>query len=405
MDDPPSAATVFGLCLVYAVFVIARAALSREAFSSRHDRGAVADALPVGVLNALFLLEIFLLVTASYFFARWMSAVAPAVPTVASCAAGAVGLYGTAAIARVVLPVSFVRSLVPFLRPMGQLFYLAVTPIVVPVKYAARVVGKLTRGGGDDDAVAPAAEVAVATPAPGGTLGQEEREMIEGIFSIRDTVAREVMVPRVDMVTIDLRDTLADIKRVVVAKGVSRLPVVDESPDNVVGVLHAKDVFKLEESGADIRTVLREPLFVPETKRVNELLREFRAAKSQLAIVVDEYGGTAGLITLEDVLEEIVGEIHDEYDAEVKLIEAAGTGAWLVAGRMNVAELNEELGLKIPEGEYETVAGFVTHLFGRVPAVGEKVNFGGLEVEVTAADQRRVKQVRLTLTEAAGTAE
>lgn len=365
----------------------------------------MADALPVGVLNALFLLEIFLLVTASYFFARWMSAVAPAVPTVASCAAGAVGLYGTAAIARVVLPVSFVRSLVPFLRPMAQLFYLAVTPIVVPVKYAARVVGKLTRGGGDDDAVSPAAEVAVATPAPGGTLGQEEREMIEGIFSIRDTVAREVMVPRVDMVTIDLRDTLADIKRVVVAKGVSRLPVVDESPDNVVGVLHAKDVFKLEESGADIRTVLREPLFVPETKRVNELLREFRAAKAQLAIVVDEYGGTAGLITLEDVLEEIVGEIHDEYDAEVKLIEAAGTGAWLVAGRMNVAELNEELGLKIPEGEYETVAGFVTHLFGRVPAVGEKVNFGGLEVEVTAADQRRVKQVRLTLTEAAGTAE
>ncbi len=273
--------------------------------------------------------------------------------------------------------------------------------MLAATKALAGLVAGVTRSGVDAEAVSPAAEAAAAAPVAGPQLGQDEREMIEGIFSIRDTAAREVMVPRVEMVTVDLRDSLDEIKRVVTERGFSRLPVVDETPDNVVGILHAKDVFKLEETGAPLPTVLREPLFVPETKRVNELLREFRAAKSQLAIVVDEYGGTAGLITLEDVLEEIVGEIRDEYDAEVKLIEPVGPGEWLVAGRMDLGELNEQLGINIPQEDYETLGGFVSHLFGRVPAVGDHATFGDVTIEVTGADARRVQQVRLKVARAA----
>jgi CBS domain containing-hemolysin-like protein len=205
------------------------------------------------------------------------------------------------------------------------------------------------------------------------------------------------MTPRVEMVTVDVRDPIDEIKRVVMAKGFSRIPVVDESPDAVVGILHAKDIFKLEDTGEKLRSVLREPVYVPESKRVNELLREFRSAKAQFAIVVDEYGGTAGLITLEDVLEEIVGEILDEYDAEVKLLEKIGDNVWLVAGRADIGELNEQLGVAIPEEDFETVGGFISSLSGKVPETGERLSYENLGFYVTAADARRVKQVRLTV--------
>ena len=276
-----------------------------------------------------------------------------------------------------------------------------VSLLLFPLMWAARavalVIAKVTRAGIDPAAVSPGAEVEALRGVGGARLAEEEREMINGIFSIRETVAREVMVPRVEMVTVDIRDPLDEIKRVVIDKGFSRIPVVDESSDAVVGILHAKDIFKIEDTGENLRSVLREPFYVPESKRVNELLREFRSAKAQFAIVVDEYGGTAGLITLEDVLEEIVGEIHDEYDAEVKLLDKVGDNVWLVAGRADIGELNEQLGTAIPEEDFETVGGFISALSGKVPETGERLSYENLGFYVTAADARRVKQVRLTV--------
>lgn len=401
MEQPPSLLTAAALCLAYWGFVWARTAAILAGARARGEGSATPAGLSPALLNALFILEMLLIIGASNAVAVAVAARWPGFPRVVAWLACAIGLYLGGAVARVALPGGALRLAGYFFHPAARFFALVLFPVLAVGRYAARLLARVTRAGVDADAVAPAAEVLRVERAAEGHLAAEERDMIDGIISIRDTVAREVMVPRVEMVTADLTDSLEDIKRIVVEKGYSRIPVVDESPDNVVGILHAKDVFKLERTGADIRSVLREPLFVPESKKVNELLREFRAAKSQLAIVVDEYGGTAGLITLEDVLEEIVGEIRDEYDAEVKLLEKVRDGEWLVAGRMDIGELNEQLGLDIPEDDYETLGGFISHLVGKVPANGDRVDYGGARFEVTAADARRVKQVRVTANVAA----
>jgi CBS domain containing-hemolysin-like protein len=311
----------------------------------------------------------------------------PALPAAAAWLICAAALFLVRAAARAVLPGAAARLLGRFIRPVAKFLYLLLFPLIWVAKAVALVISKVTRAGIDPAAVSPGAEVEALCGVGGARLAEEEREMINGIFSIR----------RVEMVTVDIRDPLDEIKRVVIDKGFSRIPVVDESPDAVVGILHAKDIFRLEDTAEKLRSVLREPFYVPESKRVNELLREFRSAKAQFAIVVDEYGGTAGLITLEDVLEEIVGEIHDEYDAEVKLLEKVGDNVWLVAGRADIGELNEQLGTAIPEEDFETVGGFISALSGKVPETGERLSYENLAFYVTAADARRVKQVRLTV--------
>jgi magnesium and cobalt transporter len=399
VDEPPSLMTAVGVVVAYALFVVARSAVLVGASRGRGPagEGAGRPAVPLAVLNALFFVEVFLLIAASYLAASLFVARAPVVPLVVVWLACAAALYLVRAAARAILPDAVAGVVGYFVGPVAKFVYLVLFPLNWLAKAVAFGFAKITRAGIEPAAVSPAAEMEAADVANDARLAEEERDMINGIISIRETVAREVMVPRVEMVTADIRDPIEDIKRVVVEKGFSRIPVVDESPDTVVGILHAKDIFTLEATGDDLRSVLREPFYVPESKKVNELLREFRAAKAQFAIVVDEYGGTAGLITLEDVLEEIVGEIHDEYDAEVKLLEKVGDGVWLVAGRADIGELNEQLAIAIPEEEFETVGGFVSSLSGRVPAPGERLTFGNLEFHVTAADARKVNQVRLTL--------
>ncbi len=400
VDEPPLLSTAVAFLGGYVVFAIARTAISVHVRRSGRGRAAAgaAPAVTTSLFNTLFFVEVFLIIAASFTLASALAVRFPMVPRAVAWLGCAVVLYVGRALARVVLPAGAAAVVGRFLRPVGRLVYLLLWPLFAAATAAGRALARLTRPGVDARAVSPAAEAAPAEDGSASGLAEDEQEMINGIFSIRETVAREVMVPRVEMVTADVRDPVPEVKRLVVAKGFSRIPVVDESPDKILGILHAKDIFKLEETGGELRSVLRKPVFVPETKKVNELLREFRAAKTQLAIVVDEYGGTAGLITLEDVLEEIVGEIQDEYDADVELLEKVGEREWLVAGRMDIGELNEELGLEIPESEFETVGGFISDLGGKVPAVGERLNFGVLAFEVTAADERRVKQVRLTFT-------
>lgn len=233
-----------------------------------------------------------------------------------------------------------------------------------------------------------------------GVLEEEEKEMIESIFEFGDTKVLEVMIPRTEMVCIGVNTKLEDILLLIAKAGHSRIPVYEGRIDNIVGLLYIKDLLKFwgEHQGKELilKDFMRQPYFVPETKMVNELLRDFQRNRIHMAIVVDEYGGTAGLVTMEDLIEEIVGEIEDEYDTRSKKIEKLENGDVLVDARMDIGELNEELDISLPDEEgVETIAGFITSLLGRVPPVGEIIDYEGLKIHVVEATKRRIGKIKI----------
>jgi len=235
-----------------------------------------------------------------------------------------------------------------------------------------------------------------------GLIEGEGRKLLQSIVDFGDTLVREVMTPRPDMVAIRANATLDELRALVREQEYSRIPVFNENLDNIVGVVFVKDLIRLIDPGAgtarlvpDLPALVRPATFVPETKRVPELLKEFQRKRVQIAIVVDEYGGTAGLVTIEDLLEEIVGEIRDEYDIETEPIVDEGSGSFVFSAKVNIAEVHDRLGVEIePEG-FETVGGYVLTRVGRVPSVGETFEFDGLIVEVLEAERRRIHKVRL----------
>ncbi|MDQ7843775.1 MAG: hemolysin family protein [Armatimonadota bacterium] len=231
-----------------------------------------------------------------------------------------------------------------------------------------------------------------------GVIQEEEREMITSIFEFGDTVAREVMVPRIDMVCVADTDTVLDALRVIRETAHSRLPVYHGTIDQIVGVVHVKDLLPYVQDGrgqTPVKEASRPAYFVPESTRLDNLFREMRRRKVHLAIVVDEYGGTAGLVTIEDLLEEIVGPILDEYDVEEKLVEPVTDGVALVDGRVSLEEVNEHLNLDLPVGEVDTIGGFVYSLLGHVPAQGESVTYDGVELVVERLEGHRIARVRV----------
>jgi CBS domain containing-hemolysin-like protein len=227
----------------------------------------------------------------------------------------------------------------------------------------------------------------------------EERALIRSIIDFGDTVAREVMVPRPDMVTVPAGATVAQAMEAVIANGYSRIPLQDDGIDDIVGLVYAKDLMRASREGrtsATARTLLRRARFVPETKRVAELMREMQAEKFHMAIVIDEYGGTAGLVTLEDLIEELVGEIVDEFDVEDPLLEPLPGGDVRVAARMSLDELNDLLHLGLPEGDWDTVGGLVFNLLGHVPSEGEAVGVNGHVLRAERVQGRRIGRVRIS---------
>jgi CBS domain containing-hemolysin-like protein len=227
-------------------------------------------------------------------------------------------------------------------------------------------------------------------------IEEDERELIHSVFEFGDTVVREVMVPRPDMVTLPADDSLAEALKVVIEHGYSRIPLYEGDNDNIVGVLYAKDLMKrMNESDreAKVSSLARSPTFVPETKKVAELLREMQNQRVHMAIVVDEYGGTAGLVTIEDLLEEIVGEIVDEYDKEEPLVEPIDENTIRVDAKMPIDEVNELLDTDLPHEEWDTVGGLVFGITGRVPAPGEKVRYDSLEFTTERVSGRRIQKV------------
>lgn len=232
-----------------------------------------------------------------------------------------------------------------------------------------------------------------------GVIQEDEREMIHSIFEFGDTVAREVMVPRIDLVCVADTDTVADALRLVREHGHSRLPVYHESIDQIVGVVHVKDLLGFMQDGHEqtsVKEAARPAYFIPESKPLDGLFREMRRRKAHMAIVVDEYGGTAGMVTIEDLLEEIVGPILDEYDVEEKLLEVVNEHVTLVDGRVSLDEVNEQLALELPVGEVDTIGGFVYSLLGRVPGQGESVTYDGIELFVERLEGHRIARVRIT---------
>jgi putative hemolysin len=231
-----------------------------------------------------------------------------------------------------------------------------------------------------------------------GVFEQGERQMIFSIFQLRETLAREIMVPRIDMLVLDVLTPLTDAVDTLLQSGHSRVPVFEETVDNTLGLLYAKDLLRVWRTGGQLnslRDLLRPAYFVPEAKKVDELLTELQAQRIHMAIVVDEYGGVAGLVTLEDIVEEIVGEILDEYDqAEEAPYQVLKTGEHIFLGRVDLDDFNEIMSSNLPSDEADTIGGFMYSRIGRVPEVGEKVKEDTLLLTVEQVSGRRIRKVR-----------
>ena len=235
-----------------------------------------------------------------------------------------------------------------------------------------------------------------------GVLEEEEQAMLHKVFEFADKDAVDVMVPRPDVVAVPVDLPVQEVLRLVLSHPFTRYPVFEEELDDIVGVLHVRDLFSaLHERGlesTDLRTILREAIMVPETKPLDELLAEFQRTSTHLAIVVDEYGSVEGLVTLEDLLEEIVGEIGDEFDLPDAGILRIGRGRVRLVGSFPIDEFNERFGKSLPVDDYHTIGGFVFGELGRVPKVGDIVAFDGARFEVSAIDGPRIREVDVTLT-------
>ena len=234
----------------------------------------------------------------------------------------------------------------------------------------------------------------------GGAIEEGEKEMIYSIFDIGETLAREIMVPRIDVLALDVETPAPEAVDAVLSAGHSRIPVYQGSIDNIVGLLYAKDLLRVWHAGtppasSDLRGLLRPAYFVPETKKVDDLLAELQQQRIHMAIVVDEYGGTAGLVTLEDIVEEIVGEIRDEYDVnEESLFERVADDEYVFDARINIGEVNELFRLELPSADSDSLGGFIYGQLGHVPAPGETVPAGEVQFEVLTVTGRRIRKVR-----------
>ena len=231
-----------------------------------------------------------------------------------------------------------------------------------------------------------------------GLLSEDEGEMIQSILSFRDTLAREIMVPRTDAVFISADTPIEKLLQLVIQEGHSRFPVHSGSSDNIIGILHVKDLLTFwSAEHLDLKDIIRTPYFIPETKKISHLLRELRDKKSHMAIVIDEYGGTAGLVTIEDIIEEIIGEIHDEHDNDEILMVATDEGDLVVDARLEIEKLVEHFDLEVPKGNFESVGGFIISLLGRVPQPQETVTHAPLEMTIESADARKIRKVRVRM--------
>jgi magnesium and cobalt exporter, CNNM family len=294
-------------------------------------------------------------------------------------------------------PERMLEMLLPSFAPVAR----ALGPITRLIARAVASPKRSTTPAQTDEAETEANEVAktyLDTREGEGIIEGEDRKLLQSIVDFGDTIVREVMTPRPDIVAIQDTASIGDLRALFREQEYSRFPVYKENLDNIAGFVFVKDLILLgaADDARSITSLLRPALVVPETKRVPELLKMFQRQQQQCAIVVDEYGGTAGLVTAEDLLEEIVGEIRDEYDVESEPIVDEGNGSFLFSGKVDIDEVVERLKVPIEREGFETVGGFLLSHIGRVPAVGERFDVDGLSIEVIDAERRRVNKVRIS---------
>jgi putative hemolysin len=333
-------------------------------------------------------------------------ALSPYVPHWALAPLGALGAlltYGTLAEIGITLARSraddFAVRVLPFLRP----FELLVLPLAAPLSALGRRAARWVGPDGPRDARLTETEVqwVVAEGQKHGSLGPEPAEMIRNVLELKDLVARDVMVPRTRVSAIEVTTPLADVLRFVASEGHSRFPVYRDQVDNVIGLLYAKDLFRLLKDdklkATPLGDLVRAPVnFVPEMQGVSSVLREMRARRLHMAVVIDEFGGVSGIVTLEDILEVIVGEIRDEYDTEEAPIQDLGDGRLLADAAVSVHDLSAYLGAEIPEnGDYDSLGGLLTHQAGGVPPVGARIEAFDLSFIVRDADEKRISKVEI----------
>lgn len=237
-----------------------------------------------------------------------------------------------------------------------------------------------------------------------GLVNEKESEMIRSIFSLRTTVVREIMIPRTDMACVAVEADLSELLKTIITCGHSRIPVYENTIDNIIGLIYAKDLLKYmgeQETLVHVRSIMRPPYFIPETKNLEELLQEFKRKHVHLAIVIDEYGGTSGLITIEDLLEQIVGDIQDEYDQEEAHFTLNSDGSITADARMPVDELEEHFGVEIERDNFDSIGGLIFHLTGKIPSIGDKVEGAGLQLTILDADERKI--IKVCIERVAGT--
>jgi putative hemolysin len=286
-------------------------------------------------------------------------------------------------------PEGVLDVLLPVFDPVARLL----SPITTTILYVIGV-KRETQNGGSSDPASP--EAAKESAPEEGTISQEEgRELLQSIVDFTETVVKEVMTPRPDLVAIRGDASLQDLRTLFREEQYSRMPVYGDNLDNILGIVYVKDLVALPPAAEPpLTTIMRSAYFVPESKRVSELLKEMQRRQVQMAIVVDEYGGTAGLVTVEDLLEEIVGEIRDEYDVESETVTDEGDGVFVFSGKVSVDEVRDRLGVEIEREGFETVGGYLLSSLGRMPYVGEVVDMGELSFEVLEVERRRITKVR-----------
>jgi putative hemolysin len=376
--------------------------LSLRLSAERSDRpGALTEYLddPVLLFAPVRLLLAFTTAAATALLARGIGLTGPDRVTLL-----AIAIVGFVLIFQLLLPLLLVARdperilelLLPTFSPVAK----ALGPVM---RWTARIVSgrRSTAAASPEEAAEETTEVATAyldTGEQEGIIEGEERRLLQSIVDFGDTLVREVMTPRPDIVGIPEKSTIGDLRALFREQEYSRFPVFKESLDNIAGFVFVKDLVVLGEidDARPITQVLRPAVVVPESKRIPELLKQFQRQQTQIAIVVDEYGGTAGLVTIEDMLEEIVGEIRDEYDVESEPIVEEGGGRFVVYGKLDIDEVKQRLNVHIEREGFETLGGFLLSHLGRVPQVGEHFEVDGLHVEVLEVERRRIHKVRLT---------
>lgn len=289
----------------------------------------------------------------------------------------------------------FLRALIPFAR----VAYYALWPFLFPLR---KLLERLERGHGDgeeeEEVTDEEVRAYIDVGEEEGIIEASEGKLLQSIVDFGDRLAHEIMTPRIDVLTFDARRPIADLAKLFSESKYARIPIYEQSIDQITGVVHVKDVLDavLKNENPSAASIARPPYFVSETKKVSELLRELQSEHLQIAIVVDEYGGTAGIVTTEDVIEEIVGEIGDEHEDEEATVVDVGDGTWLVSGLLRVEALEETLDADLAGEDYETVAGLIFTTLGRVPATGTVVAKNGWRFEVERADRRRIYRVKVS---------